>query len=248
MRGPRRVAVSAALVFSGAIRATASSSPGQRRQRRDRNALPIDAATGALKTTGSGSGGTSAISGDTAAGSADAGAPVKIGGKAATAPPSDAVAGNRVNAYMDLKGRLCVKIGDAGVDATVVTAADANNYNGNGMYVVNTPELYNGGAGNTSSDMTNYDARGVVVVISITSGSGAALVFTIKGKDTLGGTYSTILASAAQAGTGTVVLKVYPGITAAANLSVSDILPRVWRLEVSGSGTLTFSASANYVK
>lgn len=101
-----------------------------------------------------------------------------------------------------------------------------------------------------SADLVNYNARGVVVVIDATALSATpSVTFTIQGKSSLGSDYYTILASAAIVGTGQTILRVYPGITAAANLSVSDVLPRIWRVSVAvgDADSLTYSVSANYI-
>lgn len=101
-----------------------------------------------------------------------------------------------------------------------------------------------------TADLVNYNARGAKVVIDATASAATpSVVFTIKGKDPLSGKYFTILASAAITGTGTTVLTVYPGVTAAANVSVSDVLPRVWRVEaVAGDAdSLTYSVGVNYI-
>jgi hypothetical protein len=80
-------------------------------------------------------------------------------------------------------------------------------------------------------DILNDDARGVVVVIDCTAiAASPSVVFTIQGKDEVSGKYYTILASAAITGTGTTVLRVYPGLTASANVTVSDVLPHTWRV------------------
>ena len=105
-------------------------------------------------------------------------------------------------------------------------------------------------ASQNSADLLNPYARGVVVVIDATaSASTPSVVFTIKGKSSLGSDYYTILASAAITGTGTTVLRVYPGLTASANLVASDVLPAVWRVEaVAGDAdSLTYSVAANYI-
>lgn len=96
------------------------------------------------------------------------------------------------------------------------------------------------GTGTTNTaDQVNHGASGVQVIIDITviTGTGPTLTVTIQGKDPVSGKYFTILASAALGATGTTVLKVYPGITAAANASVSDALPRDWRVSYTIGGT-----------
>ena len=94
-----------------------------------------------------------------------------------------------------------------------------------------------------STDQTNYNARGVHVVIDITAGTGGTVTPVIEGKDALSGKYYEILRGAGLTAAGTTVLKVYPGITAAANASVSDILPRAWRVQVEVADTTSYTYS-----
>lgn len=105
-------------------------------------------------------------------------------------------------------------------------------------------------ASENSADQDNLHARGVIIVIDVTAASATpSVVFTIKGKSGLGSDYYTILASAAITGTGQTVLRVYPGLTAAANLVASDVLPRVWRVEAvhADADSITYSVSGNLV-
>lgn len=97
-------------------------------------------------------------------------------------------------------------------------------------------------------DQTNYHARGVIVVIDCTAvTSTPSVVFTIKGKDEASGKVWTILASAAITGTGTTVLRVFPGGTAAANLVANDSLPRTWQVTAvhGNSDSITYSVGAS---
>lgn len=101
-----------------------------------------------------------------------------------------------------------------------------------------------------SSDLTNYYWRGIVLTIDVTAVTATpSVVFTIQGKSTLGSDYYTILASAAITATGQTVLRVYPGLTASANLTVNDVLPAVWRVDAThaDADSITFSVSANYI-
>lgn len=74
-----------------------------------------------------------------------------------------------------------------------------------------------------------------------------SVVFTISGVDRLSGKVYTILASAAITGTGTTVLKVGPGLTAAANLVANDILPSVIRITAThgDADSITYSMGAH---
>lgn len=104
-------------------------------------------------------------------------------------------------------------------------------------YAVPTAKtLYASGArttAQTGDDQTNLGALGLHLVIDITAVTGApSLTFTLQGKDRTSGKYYTLLASAALVGVGTTVLRLYPALTAAANLVANDVLPECWRLNV----------------
>jgi hypothetical protein len=79
----------------------------------------------------------------------------------------------------------------------------------------------------------------VVVTVDVTAISGTTPTFTvtIQGKDEISGKYYDILATTALNATGTVVLRVYPGLTASANVTVNDVLPRMWRVKYVTGGT-----------
>jgi len=101
-----------------------------------------------------------------------------------------------------------------------------------------------------SDDQGNVTGRGVHVAINVTAVTATpSVTFTIQGKDTVNGAYYDILTSAAITATGTTYLSVYPGITAAANVSASDILPRVWRVRAvhADADSITYSVAANLV-
>lgn len=100
-------------------------------------------------------------------------------------------------------------------------------------------------ADNNSGDIVNYNHRGLIVVVDMTVVPGVDTVTPkIQGKDPVSGKYYDILAGAAIVATSTVVLRVYPGITVAANLAVSDLLPRTWRLFMDHSAATNFTYSA----
>lgn len=98
-----------------------------------------------------------------------------------------------------------------------------------------------------SNDQTNLTARGVTVVVNISSLTSGTNTCTIQGKDPVSGNYYTILASSALNSTGTTVLKVYPGITTGANAAVSDILPTTWRLNCVGASSPSYTFSAGFM-
>lgn len=105
-------------------------------------------------------------------------------------------------------------------------------------------------ATNNTSDLTNYNARGLHLVINVSAVTATpSVTFTIQGKDEVSGSYYTVLASAAITGTGTTVLKVYPGLTAAANTVANDVLPRTWRLLAThaDADSITYSVGASLI-
>lgn len=100
-------------------------------------------------------------------------------------------------------------------------------------------ELAASAAGANGADQTNTNARGLHLIVDITAlgGTTPTLTVTIQGKDAVSGKYYDILASSALNATGTTVLKVYPGLTAAANTAANDVLPRDWRVKYAIGGT-----------
>lgn len=101
-------------------------------------------------------------------------------------------------------------------------------------------------ANNNSEDICNDGGLGGLIYINMAVVPGADTVtFTLEGKDPLSGAYHTILVSAALVATGLVVLKVYPGLTAAANLVANDIIPRIFRVRATHSAGTPFTYTVN---
>lgn len=101
-----------------------------------------------------------------------------------------------------------------------------------------------------SSDHTNRSARGLHLVIDCTAVTDTpSVVFTLQGKDPVSGKYYSLLVSAAITGTGTTVLKVFPGLTAAANTVANDLLPKVWRVLATHADAdpITYSVAASLI-
>lgn len=90
----------------------------------------------------------------------------------------------------------------------------------------------------TGPDLDTHQHRGIAIFINITaiSGTGATLTVTLKGKSPAGVDY-TILASAGLIATGQVVLKVYPALTTAANLTANDTVPITSHVDYTITGT-----------
>lgn len=101
-------------------------------------------------------------------------------------------------------------------------------------------------AGTTGFDMGAGCAKGILLYVHISAITGTAptLTVTLQGKSPVSDQYHTVLASAALNATGLTILRVYPGLTAAANLVASDILPTTWRvISVIGGTTPAVTAS-----
>ena len=97
---------------------------------------------------------------------------------------------------------------------------------------------------------TNLASRGLHLVVDVTVVPGTDTVTPkIEAYDQVSGKWYTLLTGAALVATGTVVLKVYPGLTAVTNLTASDILPATWRVTMTHSSTtsFTYSVGANLV-
>lgn len=101
-----------------------------------------------------------------------------------------------------------------------------------------------------SADLTNYNGKGLHLVIDVTAVTATpSITCEIEGKDALSGKYYDVLVGAAITATGTTVLKVYPGITASANASASDMLPRTFRVNCvhADADSITYSVGASLV-
>lgn len=97
-----------------------------------------------------------------------------------------------------------------------------------------------------SADIQNPYWRGGIFVVNVSAYTSGTYTVTVQGQDVLTGAYYTILASAALGATGTTVMRVYPGITVAANLSVAEPLPRVFRVTLTGASTPVATLSVSY--
>lgn len=99
-----------------------------------------------------------------------------------------------------------------------------------------------------SPAVNNHRYRGGHFAVRVTAKAttGAAITPTIQGLvPGTTGTWYTVLAGAAIASTGTTILKVYPGIAVSANVSASDVLPRVFRVSVAAGSTASVTYTVN---
>ena len=105
-------------------------------------------------------------------------------------------------------------------------------------------------ATNTSGDFINVGCSGIDLIFDITAVPGTDTVtLTIQGKDPVSGKYYTLLAGAAQSGVATVRMRIYPGLTAVANVDANGILPSIWRVSIahSAASSFTYSVGAHVV-
>lgn len=94
-------------------------------------------------------------------------------------------------------------------------------------------------------------ASALYVVIDVTAaGVTPSVVVSVDGVDALTGKLFSLLASSAITAVGTTVLKIGPGITAAANLAAALFLPETVQVTVTHGNaiTITYSVSAHLIK
>lgn len=101
----------------------------------------------------------------------------------------------------------------------------------------------------TGSDQTNYNGRGVKVVLDMTTVGTGSVTLEIDGKDAASGKYYPILTGAAVATNSTNVYEIFPGATAAANAVANSQLPRVWRVKVTANNAnaTTYTVGASVI-
>lgn len=101
----------------------------------------------------------------------------------------------------------------------------------------------------TGADQTNYNGRGVKIVLDMTNVGTGSVTITIQGKDAASGKYYTLLAGLAITTISTNVYEVYPGSTAAANAVASAVLPRTWRVLVTAGNAnpTTYTVGASVI-
>lgn len=240
----------------------------------DDSALSVDV-NQSLRVTSGGSGATAdQVQGNVASAATDAGNPVKVGGVNTTTLPTFAN-GQRGDLQIGTRGALyttlmvnnsttpvALAVSNAdGVAAGSVgsrfeTAALGYNFNGTtfdrARGNVDTAALISAAGATTSqtsADQTNYNAKGVKVVLDMTVVGSGSVTLTIQGKDAASGKYYTLLAGAAVTTNSTNVYTVFPGSTATANVSANDLLPRVWRVitTANNANATTYTVGASVV-
>jgi|SRR6267142_190948 len=101
-----------------------------------------------------------------------------------------------------------------------------------------------------ASDALTAPGKFLHLIIDITAITATGtIVVTIYGVDPISGKIYVILASAVLGAVSTTILKVGPGLTAAANLVANDIVPISWGVGVlvATAGPMTFSLGALFM-
>lgn len=207
--------------------------------------------------------------GNVASGSADSGNPVKIGGKvssgAGTIPNFSDL--QRADFSLSSEGALLFAASTALTDGAAgffgLYRKTANNASGvlgaaNGLFNGTTWDRQRGNSDTTvlasasrtttqtQADQTNYNNRGIAVVLSVTSAGTGSVTLTIQGKDVASGAYYTLLAGAAVTSNSTNRYTVFPGATVTANVSANDQLPRTFRVLVTANNANAVTYSVGY--
>ncbi|HEY8892067.1 MAG TPA: hypothetical protein VIM70_17655 [Clostridium sp.] len=98
----------------------------------------------------------------------------------------------------------------------------------------------------SSIDLNNNFGTGIRVYLNVTAVATSDITLKIEGKDPVSGSYTTILLSSSVNTISTNVYKVYPGLTAVANLVVSDFVPKTFRITVSHNNANSTTYSVGY--
>ena len=203
------------------------------------------------------------------------GSPLSLG-VAVTGTPSAVSDGAAVRRHFDEYGKEGVFIGSDGTTAIVRSHASSVDGRATAEGLETVPKLYvfndstwdrvrnnievtqlasAARTGNTNGpDQTNYNARGVIITLDVTTdpGGGETLQLIVEHKDGVSSAYEILLDDGANATPGRRTVIVYPGIGAAAN-DVTTIagypLPRTWRVRVvhSAGGTWNYSVGASLI-
>lgn len=104
-------------------------------------------------------------------------------------------------------------------------------------------------ASQNSGDQTNYNWRGLKIVLNMSNVGTGSVTLVIQGKDTASGNYYTLLSGVAVTTNGLTVYEVYPGVTVTANVSASTTLPRTFRVQVNANNAnaTTYTVGAMYI-
>lgn len=93
------------------------------------------------------------------------------------------------------------------------------------------------------------DGVGLIAVLHMTTVGTGSVTLTVNGYDPVGGATWAILTGVAVTTNTTNVYRIYPGLTAAANATVSDIIPATIQLVVTANNAnpAVYSLTVNLV-
>ena len=198
-------------------------------------------------------------------------------GVAVTGAPSAVSDGAAVRQHFDEYGKQAVMLGADGSTNFAATAqgnADGTGATLRGLLTRTFAQRYNESTwdrerGNTeitllasaartatlsSADQTNYNARGIIITIDVTSITDTpSITLAIQHRDSIGGNYETLfLTTTAITATGVQPFIVYPGVAAADEDVVEVVgypLGRTWRITVThaDADSITYSVAGSYV-
>lgn len=200
------------------------------------------------------------------------GNPVRLGGRARTSAITAVTSDNVVDWVFSNLGVPALAHKSGGADGqnnnlgSVLASSDGTHQS----MLMNYPMVFNGStwdrqrnnqnitvlsssartATNQSATQTNYNSRGLHLVINVTSiTSTPSITVDIQGQDSVSSEWYNILTSVAITATGRTIMKVYPGIGQIANQAAADILPRTWRVNVThaNANSITYSIGASVI-
>jgi hypothetical protein len=101
----------------------------------------------------------------------------------------------------------------------------------------------------TSADQTNFNGRGVIMVVNVTSAGTGSITCEIDGKDGASSSYPSLLTGAAITTNSTNVYTVYPGAPATANVSANSPVPRTFRAKctANNANAMTYTVGINVI-
>jgi hypothetical protein len=81
------------------------------------------------------------------------------------------------------------------------------------------------------------------IIVNVSARTSGSITPSIEGYDPASTTWYTILTGTAISAVGQAVLKVGPAFTVAANVSVADMLPQIWRVKLTAAASTSLTAS-----
>lgn len=207
------------------------------------------------------------VGGNVASGASDSGNPVKVGGKYNSTLPTLAN-GQRGDFQLGARGQVATELFVSNVEQFIggsqlnfdslsagnyglVSLAAGMNFNEvgwdrqRGTIAAALLASASRTTTQTGADITNYNHRGIKVIVDMTVVGTGSVTVAIQGKSAVG-TYYPILTGAAVTTNVTNVYTVFPGATAAANSVANDALPRTFRIVITANNANAATYSVDY--